>query len=390
MLILQFLGWAFVVVAFCGVAYALVAARLAARFMRVRAPVQPGTLSVTLLKPLHGAEPGLAENLESFCRQDYAGPVQIVFSVQDKNDAALAIAEDIRARFAHLAISIVVDARVHGANAKISNVVNAMAAARHDVLVLSDADIRVAPDWLGQVITALTAPGVGLVTCLYTGHTQAGHAKWGPTVWSRLGAMGNSYDFLPNAILGHALGLAHPCFGSTIALRRETLKAIGGFVAFADYLADDYEIGRAVRLKGLAIAIPALGVLHMANERSFMDLFRHELRWARTVALLNRGGHLGSIVALPLPLALLGALFLAFAGHLPLLGALALGAALASRLFLKWRIDAIFETDAGSAWLLPLRDLLSLAVYMAALFGATVHWRGTRFAVQRDGAMSRS
>jgi ceramide glucosyltransferase len=384
-LIFLVLGWAFCGLALCGTAYAMLAARLAGRF--IKKPLVGGghSAAVSLLKPLHGGAPGLAENLESFCRQNYAGPVQIVFGVQDPADPSIPIVEALKARFPTLEIALVLDDKSHGPNAKISNLTNIMAAARHDLLILSDDDIAVPPDWLAAVTRALEAPGIGLVTCLYTGATLPG-----ANLWSVLSAMGNSYDFLPNAILGASLGLANPCFGSTIALRREVLDCIGGFAAFADYLADDYEIGRAVREKGFRIAIPALSVRHGCREDSLKELFRHELRWTRTIRLLNRGGHLGSIVTLPLPLAILGAVFLGFAGIFSLFGGLIIGAAVASRLFLKWRIDAIFGANAGSAWLLPLRDLLSFVVFLASLFGGTVHWRGTRFAVQASGAMTRS
>ena len=383
MLIVQLLGWIFVCLALCGVVYTLLAVQCAARFMSRPAPPPAAPQPVTLLKALHGGEPGLAENLESFCRQDYVAPLQIVFGVREESDVAIPIAESLKRRFPAISIDIVVDENQHGANAKVSNLINMMDAARYEVLVLADADIRVAPDWLARVLAALETPGTGLVTCFYTGMEPLR-----ANLWSRLAAMGNSYDFLPNAVLGFSLGLATPCFGSTIALRRALLEEIGGFEAFADYLADDYEMGRAVRQKGLGVALPALSVRHMCAERNFREFFRHESRWARTIRLLNRTGYLGSIVTLPVPLALLGAVFLAFSGHVPLLGGLTLGAAVASRLFLKWRIDAIFGTDAGTAWLLPLRDLLSFAVFGASLFGGAVHWRGQRFAVQRGGAMT--
>lgn len=385
MLIFLLLGWTFCGLALCGTAYALLAARFAGRFIKKPLPDNASRAAVSLLKPLHGGAPGLAESLESFCRQDYAGPVQIVFGVQDAADPSIPIVEALKVRFPALEIALVLDDKSHGPNAKVSNLANIMAAARHDLLILSDDDIAVPPDWLAAVTRALDAPGIGLVTCLYTGATAAN-----ANLWSILAAMGNSYDFLPNAILGSSLGLADPCFGSTIALRRGMLESIGGFAAFTDYLADDYEIGRAVREKGYRIAIPALSVRHGCREDSLRDLFRHELRWTRTIRLLNPRGHLGSIVTLPLPLAILGAVFLGFGGVFSLFGGLAIGVAVASRLFLKWRIDAIFGADAGSAWLLPLRDLLSFAVFLASLFGGTVHWRGTRFAVQASGAMTRS
>ena len=196
--------------------------------------------------------------------------------------------------------------------------------------------------------------------------------------------MGTSYTFLPNALLGTSLGLAAPCFGSTIALKRQTLEEVGGFQAFADQLADDYEIGRAVRANGYTLAIPAMGVGHTAAEDSFRDLFRHGLRWTRTIRLVNPAGHLGSIVTHGFAFALLAAVLLNFNA----VSLVILAAALAARLFLKARIDGLFGTYAGPIWLMPLRDLLSFADFLVSLFGETVHWRGTHFAVEPSGAMS--
>jgi ceramide glucosyltransferase len=276
--------------------------------------------------------------------------------------------------------AIVADTALYGANAKVSNLINMLPAARHDTLVLSDSDIAVGRGWLSQVTAALARPGVGIVTCLYTGEP----AEDGHKLWSSLAAMSTSYTFLPNAVLGTSLGLASPCFGSTIALKRETLDEVGGFAAFADQLADDYEMGRAVRSKGYTLAIPALGVGHTAVENSAADLLRHELRWSRTIRMVNPVGHLGSFVTHGFAFALMSAILLDF--NTVSLGVLAL--TLATRLFLKARIDGLFGTYAGPYWLLPLRDLLSFGVFVASLYGETVHWRGTHFAVEPSGAMS--
>jgi ceramide glucosyltransferase len=229
-------------------------------------------------------------------------------------------------------------------------------------------------------MAALARPGVGIVTCLYTGEP----AREGHRLWSSLAAMSTSYTFLPNAVLGSSLGLAAPCFGSTIALRRQTLDEVGGFAAFADQLADDYEMGRAVRSKGYTLAMPAMGVGHTAAENSASDLLRHELRWTRTIRTVNPAGHLGSFVTHGFAFALMAALFLNFSTASLVVLALALG----SRLLLKSRIDGLFGTYAGPYWLMPLRDLLSFAVFVASLFGETVHWRGAHFAVEPSGAMS--
>ena len=375
-------GCLFAGLALLGAAYALAAAFLAGRFMRgVRAP-RAAYPAVTILKPLYLGEPGLSGNLESFFNQDYPGPIQIVFGVHDESDPAAAVVRELQVRYPHLDTTIVADGALHGSNGKVSNLINMLPSARHDVLVLSDSDITVSPRWLRHVTDALAVPGVGLVTCLYTGEVAQGEKG----VWSTLSAMGTSYDFLPNVVLGTSLGLAEPCMGSTIALSRAMLDEIGGFRAFVDYLADDYEIGRAVRETGHTLAIPAIGVGHTAAEASMGELFRHELRWTRTIRTLNPLGHLGTIVTFGFPIALIAAILLDFSWF----SLVVLALTLMSRLFLKRRIDGIFGTYAGPFWLLPARDLLSFAVFVTSQFGETVHWRDTRFSVETSGAMAQS
>ncbi|HJS45493.1 MAG TPA: bacteriohopanetetrol glucosamine biosynthesis glycosyltransferase HpnI [Rhizomicrobium sp.] len=374
------LGWGLAAVALVGTAYTLLAAMLVGRFMQAPQSPTPHSPAVTILKPLHQGEPELARNLETFFAQDYDGAVQILFGVHDQHDPAIAVVRTLQAKYPHCDTEIVIDAALYGSNAKVSNLINMLPKARHDTLVLSDSDIAVGRKWLSQVTAALARPGVGIVTCLYTGEP----AKDGHRLWSSLAAMSTSYTFLPNAVVGTSLGLAAPCFGSTIALRRETLDEVGGFAAFADQLADDYEMGRAVRSKGYTLAIPAMGVGHTAAENSALELFRHELRWTRTIRLVSPVGHLGSIVTHGFAFALMAAAMLGF--NPVSLGILAL--ALMARLVLKSRIDGHFGTYAGPYWLMPLRDLLSFAVFLVSLFGETVHWRGTHFAVEPSGAMS--
>ena len=375
-----YLGWAFCAVAVVGAGYTLLAAWLVGRFMRPEANPATPAPNVTILKPLHQCEPDLARNLESFFTQDYPGAVQIVFGVHDENDPALKVVQALQAKYPRADTAVIADAALYGANAKVSNLINMLPRARHDTLILSDSDIAVDSHWLTQVTAALSRPGVGIVTCLYTGEP----ARDGHKLWSGLAAMGTSYTFLPNAVVGTSLGLATPCFGSTIALRRETLDEVGGFAAFADQLADDYEIGRAVRAKGYTLAIPAMGVGHTAAENTARDFFRHELRWSRTIRLVDPVGHLGSIVTHGFAFALMGAAALGF----DLVSLAILAAALGSRLFLKWRIDGLFGTYAGPLWLVPVRDLLSFVLFLASLRGETVHWRGTHFAVEPSGAIS--
>jgi ceramide glucosyltransferase len=381
-ILLHLLALASAGIALIGAGYAVLAAILVKRFMRAEGPAPRHFPAVTILKPLHQGEPGLSQNLETFFAQDYPGDVQIVFGVHDERDPAIAVVQALQAKYPGRDTAIVADTALYGANAKVSNLINMLPAARHDTLVLSDSDIAVSPLWLRQVAGALERPGVGIVTCLYTGDPKHGEHR----LWSALAAMGTSYEFLPNVVLGTSLGFTAPCFGSTIAMRRQTLEEVGGFNAFADYLADDYEMGRAVRAKGYTLAMPALGVGHTAAETSAVELFRHELRWTRTIRLVNPVGHLGSFVTFGFPFAVISALLAGFAPF----SLWALGLTLAARLFLKYRIDGIFGTYAGPYWLLPLRDLLSFGIFVASLSGETVHWRGTRFEVEPSGAMSQT
>jgi len=374
------LGWLFLALGLLGGAYALAAAIFATRVLKRRPDPKPLEFPpVTILKPLYGTEPGLERALASFFNQSYPAPVQIVFGLHSADDPALGIVARIKRSFPGRDIAGVIDDSRHGSNAKVGNLVNMMAAARHDVLLLADSDIAVSGPYLREVVATLDKPGVGAVSCLYAGVGMAGF-------WSGLAAMGVSYQFLPNAALGIGAGLAHPTMGSTIALRRETLMAIGGFEAFADYLADDFEIGRAVRARGLAIAYPPLTVAHQMSERSLAELVRHEMRWARTVRTIDPAGHWGSFITHALPLGLVGALLLGFA---PVPSAV-LAAILVARLSLKARIDHIVGVAAGPFWLLPVRDMLSFGIYVASLFGRRVEWRGSRLRVDGSGAMSQS
>ena len=246
-----------------GLVYTIASGFYIRRFFRDTVLYSPDVVAeedgASILKPLHGAEPGLRQHLESFLNLDKSGPTQVVFGLQSADDTALPIAEALKAEHGHEVVVIHSNPRLHGQNRKISNVLNMMAAAEHPIIVLSDSDIGVRPDYLERVRAALAQPGVGVVTCPYYGEGRAGF-------WSGLAAMGLSYQFLPNVITGVSLRLAEPCMGSTIAIRRETLGRIGGFEAFRDVLADDYAIGAAVRKLGLKSVVAPILVSHGSVE----------------------------------------------------------------------------------------------------------------------------
>jgi ceramide glucosyltransferase len=364
------------VAAVIGCVFALAAGLLARGFARSGMAAAKSFPSVTILKPLHGAEPGLFANLASFCVQDYPGPVQIVFGVKDRADAAVDVVHRLIAAFPNCEIELVVNSHSHGTNRKVSNLINLAAKARHDVLVLSDSDIIVEPDYLKNIVGVLDQPGVGLVTCLYRGV-----AARGP--WARLAAAAINHHFLPAVLFGLRLGLTKPCFGSTIALRATTLAMIGGFNSVADQLADDYALGEMVRRVGLTVAIPSLTVVHACTHRTASDLFHHELRWARTIRFVDPLGFIGSVVTHAFPLALLGLLL---GGITP--ASVIVIAALACRFTLQMQLDRALRLHNNSFWMGPFRDILSCAVFFASFFGRAVEWRGHRYAVLADNTLA--
>lgn len=362
-----------------GCAYALFAAALLRRFAHESPNSPQSRQSITLLKPLCGAEPELETNLTSFCTQDYAGRVQLIFGIQDAADPASAIVHRLIECFPDRDIELVVDPTIHGTNRKISNLINMLPRARYDVIVLSDSDVKVQPDYLREVNVTLCTPDVGLVTCLYRGLATTG-------LWSRLVAAQINHHFLPSVLVGLALGLARPCFGSTIALRKETLRQIGSFDAFSDQLADDYSMGEAVRGLGMKVAIPPFLIDHTCSEKSFAALLRHELRWARTLRLLDPMGYAGSLVTHPLPFALAAAAVQGF-------GAIGLGMfalALACRLLVPLQIKTTRGRGGASAWLSPLRDFLSFAVFLASFLPGPLSWRDHRYVAHSDGTLTQT
>jgi ceramide glucosyltransferase len=360
-----------------GIAYALLASVLVGRFF-ARPRAEPSEFpAVTIVKPVHGPEAALLRNLSSFCRQDYPGPVQILFGVADPEDPALGVIGELRRLHPDADLTVVADPTLHGPNRKVSNLINLMPQARHDILVFADSDVGVGPDYLRGVVGELQRPGIELVTCLYWGEPD-------PGFWPRVSALGTNTAFVPGVVTGLALGMARPCFGQTIALRRPTLDRIGGFAPFVRLLAEDHAIGEAVRRAGGGVSVPPFAVSHACAETTLGRLVAHELRWNRTIRAVDPAGYLGSAVAHPLPFALLAALF---SGGAAWAWALA-GAALAARLVLKARADRALGQRIRDPWLLPFWDLLSFGFFAAAFLSGRVTWRGHRYRVDAKGRLT--
>ena len=362
--------------ALAGLASALLAARAVRRCGRQHRPTGPA-LPATILKPLHGAAPGLAGWLQATLRQAHAAPVQVLFGVGRADDAAIPAARAAMAACPGADATLVQDATLHGANRKVGNLLNLAPRITQDVVVIADADMRVPAEWLTIVTATLAQPGVGLVTCLYRGVPAV------PGVWARLAGLGIDWHFLPNAILGESLRKARGCYGATMALRRETLAALGGLESLKDLLADDHALGEAVRRLGLKVAVAPVLPDHMMDEASLAALWGHELRWSRTVRSLNPAGYLGLALTHPLPWAL-ACWALADWGLAVVL------AVLAARCWLAWSVDQLLCISATlpRLVLLPLRDGLSFAIWAVGLARGTVTWQGRRYRMRPDGSMS--
>jgi ceramide glucosyltransferase len=328
---------------------------------------------LTLLKPLHGDEPLLEAALASVIDQDYPR-FQVIFGVQRTDDPAVAVVERLKTRFPDADIALVVDATPHGENRKVANLINMYASAKYDHIVIADSDLHCAPDYLRRVAAEFAAEGVGLVTSLYAG--LAADA----TLPGKLGASAINHSFLPGALMSRALG-REDCLGATMALRRDTLEGIGGLHALVDHLADDNMLGQLVRAQGLRIRIAATVPATTVPESTLAALFRHELRWSRTILSLVPFEFAASAIQYPLFWAIPAWVFATLAGH-ERAGEIGFLLVWFVRAWTATGIDtALGLVAAGRAtpapiWLLPLRDMLSMAVFLASYASDTVEWRG--------------
>ncbi len=337
---------------------------------------------VTILKPLCGVEPGLYEQLRSFCQQNYA-QFQIVFGTLDATDPALAIVARLTEEFPDLPIDSVVNPQRHGHNNKSNNLINMLAKARFPVLLIADSDILVGPDYLATVTAPLQDERVGLVTCLSQDAPT-------PQLWSRLGAMYNNEWYFPSVVLAWLFGHQGYASGQTLCLRRATLDGIGGLRALANHLADDYRLGELVREQGLRIVLSPYEIQARHDEPDFLALYRHELRWMRTLRVIRPLCLAMIFLTFSLLLASLGLVLLGTAGPLrPLAWALFAATAVArlgGHLVYRLRSRRPLLQDL---WLVPLRDLLLFAVWSQSFLSRRVVWRGNVFDVDATGVMRR-
>lgn len=357
------------------------AAYLRYRRRALRTNQTPGKAPpVSILKPLKGVDPEIYECFRSHCLQDY-GQYEIVFGVSEADDPAVQTVRRLQQEFPRCAIQLVVCSQKLGANTKVSNLVQMLRAARYGHLIVNDSDIRVESDYLQRVIAPLSEERVGMVTCLYRGIA-------GRTLGSKLESIGISTDFSAGVVVAKSIeGGLRFGLGSTLALRRSDLESIGGFEAFVDYLADDYELGKCIAGLGLEVRLSEVVVETVLPAYELRGFLEHQLRWARSVRDSRPWGYAGMLFTFGVPWAAL--VLIASRGAAWAWG-LAAGVVLL-RVLMAWTMGrwVLRDRQLGSLLpLLPLRDFAAVLVWLGSFAGNRIAWRGDYFQL-KNGKLAR-
>lgn len=328
---------------------------------------------ISILKPLAGADEGLEENLRGFFEQDYPD-FEILFAVGNAGDAAGEVVERLRAKYPQVPSRLLVTGEPPYPNAKVFSLDRMLAAARYDLVVMSDSDIRVRPDMLRQVAAEFEDESIDLATCPY-------RAVPGASIWSTLEAIGMNTEFLAGVLVARLTDGMKFAVGPTIVARRRALEGIGGFDRLKDYLAEDFVMGQLAAQAGFGVILSSCVVEHRIGSQGFRANAAHRLRWARSTRRSRPAGYLGQLFTNPLPLVLL--LLAISPGWWPLAAAAAVLRALAAWAVAGWVLHD--PLTARRWWLVPVQDILGFVFWLAGFFGNTIVWRGRRYHLHADG-----
>jgi len=350
--------------------YSLLSIVAARRYLAVRPPELRQTEPVSVLKPLSGLDLGLESNLRTFFEQDYPA-FEILFAVREANDPALTVVRKLQAEYPGVPSQALVTGEPPYPNAKVFSLERMLAAAAHDLVVMSDSDIRVTPRLLRSAAAEFQIRTLGVATCPY-------RAVAGPSLWSRLEATGLNTDFISGILVARMLEGMQFAVGPTIVARRNVLQSIGGFARLKDYLAEDFVLGKFAADAGHGVILSSCVIEHHIGAADFRHNSAHRLRWARSTRRSRPAGYIGQICTMPLPLALL-----LVAAHpswwlvLPMVAALRSAAA--------WTVSSAV-LHARLNWLLvPAEDIAAFFFWIAGFFGNTITWRGRRYRLFADG-----
>ncbi len=356
-----------------GAVYCVLVIIAAKRYLGVKPPVLDSAPGISILKPLAGVDEGLEENLRSFFEQDYE-KFEILCAVRSAEDPALALFERLRKQYSSVDARSLVTGDPPYPNAKVFSLDNMMKAARHDLLVMSDSDIRVKPGMLKVMAAEFQDPTLGLTTCPY-------RAVPGRSFWSVLEAIGMNTEFLGGILVARMLEGMKFAVGPTIVARKKALEKIGGFDRLKDYLAEDFVMGKFASEKGLGVGLSSCVIEHRIGTQSFMPNAAHRIRWARSTRRSRPAGYIGQVFTNPLPIALL--LLVWFPEWWPVAALSLLLRAGAAWATAGW---VLHDPLCARRWyFLPLQDIASFLFWVLGFFGNTITWRGHKYRLHTDG-----
>jgi len=329
---------------------------------------------ISVLKPVRGLDPNAYENFASFCRQDYP-EFEILFAVSDAADPAVPIVQKLIAEFPGRPIRVIAVEDSLGPNRKVSNLCRLVREARHDLLVITDSDVRVEPAYLRSIAAMFRDPKVGGVTALYRGIDNLQFV-------AAMDCVGSSAAFCGAALVARELEGVKFMMGSTMATTKRYLAEIGGFEEMVDLHSDDYELGRRIAARGYHIELLPEPVWMAFPSQTLGAYLRHELRWAIGIRNIRPGGHFGMLFTHGLPWAIAAACVAPSMG----IAAMYLGAYFVSRFAMAWTVGVWGLRDPilrRRFWLLPVRDLLSFFVWLASFGINQIQWRGAAFTLEK-------
>ena len=356
------------------VVYAVLSIVAAYRYLSVRPPIPSTVPPISILKPLAGLDLELEANLRTFFEQDYPD-YEVLFAVRSQDDPAVAVVERLRREYPRIRSRLLITGEPPYPNAKVYSLDHLLAAAAHDLVVMSDSDTRVTSDLLRTVAAEFQDGRLGIATCPY-------RAVSGPSFWSRLEATGLNTDFIAGILVARMIEGMRFAVGPTIVARRPVLQAIGGFDVLKDYLAEDFVMGQLAAEAGHGVILSSYVIEHHIGSTSLRPNATHRIRWARSTRRSRPWGYVGQLFTMPVPLALL--VCVAQPGWWPILPATlvvrGLAAYVVSKHVLKARINWL---------LLPTEDVTAFFFWLAGFFGNTIVWRGRRYRLKRDGRFER-
>jgi ceramide glucosyltransferase len=366
---------ALLLLALASFAYYLIAIIAARRFFRAREAACSANFTppLSILKPIYGLDRETYQNYASFCLQDYPD-YEILFCVSDDRDPAIAVIAELARNFPDRKIKLIVGSEPLGVSDKVNKLCRMVREATYEIVVVSDSDVRVEPQYLCAIAAPFRDPKIGAVTCLYRGLTDGSLA-------ANLEAIGNSTDFTAGVLMAWMLGDVNFTLGATMATTKTRLAEIGGFESLVDHFSDDYELGNRIAARGHRVELSTFPVSIVYPHQTLGDAFRHQLRWNLSIRYSRPAGHLGLIFTQGLPLALLAAVLApsaAWAVSL-VLGYLVLRGASAWIVGVAGMRDALLRREME---LLPLRDAFAFVVWVASFFPQRIHWRGQEFYVR--------